>query len=43
MVRDVAIETQATKLAAAQIEMDLIAQPTLRTNAEAVADDHFPI
>ena len=33
MIRDVAIEPQPTKPAIRQIEMDLLAQPTLRTNA----------
>ena len=39
MIGDVAVEPQATEPAIGQIEMDLLAQPTLRTNAEAVADD----
>jgi hypothetical protein len=42
MIRDVAVEPQSTAPAIGQIEMDLLAQPTLRTNAEAVADDEHP-
>ena len=42
MIGDIAIEPQSTKPAIGQIEMDLLAQPTLRTNAEAVADDQHP-
>ena len=33
MIGDVAIEPQPTKPAIREIEMDLLAQPTLRTNA----------
>ena len=39
MIGDVGIEPQATEPAIGQIEMDLLTQPTLRTNAEAIADD----
>ena len=40
--RDVGIEPQSTEPAIGQIEMDLLTQPTLRTNAEAVADYEHP-
>jgi hypothetical protein len=36
MIGDIGIELQATEPAVRQIEMDLLAQPTLRTNAEAM-------
>src|SRR5271166_3079064 len=39
MIRDVAVEAQATEPAISQIEVDLVAQLPLRANAEAVADD----
>ena len=39
MIGDVAVEPQATEPAIGQIEVDLLAQPPLRANAEAVADD----
>jgi hypothetical protein len=39
MVRHIAIEAKATEPAVCQIEMDLIAQPPLRADAEAIADD----
>src|SRR6185295_247964 len=42
MIGDVGIEPQSTEPAIGQIEMDLLAQPTLRTNAEAIADDEHP-
>ena len=42
MIWNIAIEPQSTKPAIGQIEMDLLAQPTLRTNAQAVADDEHP-
>jgi hypothetical protein len=42
MVRHIAIEAKATEPAVCQIEMDLIAQPPLRANAEAIADDQHP-
>src|SRR5580704_13857790 len=42
MIGDVGVEPQSTAPAIGQIEMDLLAQPTLRTNAEAVADDQHP-
>jgi hypothetical protein len=37
MVRHIAIEAKATEPAVCQIEMDLIAQPPLRADAEAIA------
>jgi hypothetical protein len=43
MVRHIAIEAKATEPAVCQIEMDLIAQPPLRADAEAIADDQHPI
>ena len=43
MIGNVAVKAQATKPAVSQIEVDLFAQPTLRANAEAVADDHIRI
>ena len=39
MIGDIAVEPQSTEPAIGQIEVDLLAQPTRRTNAEAVADD----
>ena len=42
MIGDVAVEPQPTKPAIGQIEVDLLAQPPLRANAEAVADDQHP-
>src|SRR6202042_465811 len=42
MIGDVAVEPQSTEPAIGQIEMDLLAQPSLRANAEAVADDQHP-
>ena len=42
MIWNIAIEPQSTKPAIGQIEMDLLAQPTLRTNAQAIADDEHP-
>jgi hypothetical protein len=42
MVRHIAIEAKATEPAVCQIEMDLIAQPPLRADAEAIADDQHP-
>src|SRR5271154_1548702 len=42
MIGDAAIEPQATKPPIREIKMDLLAQPTLRTNAQAVADDEHP-
>src|SRR5277367_5446465 len=42
MIGDVAVEPQATEPAIGQIEVDLLAQPTLRANAEAVADNQHP-
>jgi hypothetical protein len=36
------IEAKATEPAVCQIEMDLIAQPPLRADAEAIADDQHP-
>jgi hypothetical protein len=42
MIGHSAVETQAAEPAISQIEVDLLTQPTLRTNAEAVADDEHP-
>ena len=42
MIRDVAIEPQATEPAISQIEVELLAQPPLGANAEAVADNLHP-
>src|SRR5277367_145120 len=42
MIGDIAIEPQSTKPAIGQIEMDLLAQATLRTNAKAIADNEHP-
>src|SRR5580658_10096839 len=42
MIGDVTIEPQSTEPAIGQIEMDLLTQPTLRTNAKAIADDEHP-
>ena len=42
MIGDVAVEPQTTEPAIGQIEVDLLAQPPLRANAEAVADDQHP-
>src|SRR5580704_16314264 len=42
MIGNVAVEPQPTKPAIGQIEVDLVAQPTLRANAEAIADDEHP-
>src|ERR1700722_19406185 len=39
MIGDVAVEPQATEPAIGQIEVNLLAQPPLGANAEAVADD----
>jgi hypothetical protein len=39
MIGNVTVEPQAAKPAKGQIEVDLVAQPTLRTNAEALDDD----
>jgi len=39
MIRDVAVEPQTAEPAIGQIEMDLVAEPTLRANPEAIADD----
>src|ERR1700722_2442062 len=39
MIGDVAVEPQPTEPAIGQIKMDLLAQPSLRANAESVADD----
>lgn len=39
MIGDVAVKPQPTEPAIGQIKMDLLAQPSLRANAEAVADD----
>src|ERR1700733_7677141 len=42
MIWNIPIEPQSTKPPIGQIEMALLAQPTLRTNAQAVADDEHP-
>src|SRR6188472_1407939 len=42
MIRNLAVETQATEPAVGQIEVNFLAQPTLGTNAQAVADDEHP-
>jgi hypothetical protein len=42
MIGNVAVDPQPTKPAIGQIEMDLLAQPTLGTNAEAIADNQHP-
>src|SRR5580692_3329399 len=42
MIGNVTVEPQAAKPAIGKIEVDLLAQPTLRANAEAVADDQHP-
>ena len=39
MIGNLAIQTEAAKPAIGQIEMNLLAQPTLRPNAHAIADD----
>ena len=42
MIGDIAVEPQATEPAIGQIEVDLLAQPPLRANAEAIANDKHP-
>jgi len=42
VIRHMAVQTEPTKPAIGQIEMHLFAQPPLRANAEAVADDQHP-
>ena len=42
MIGDVAVEPQATEPAIGKIEVDLVAQPPLGANAEAVADNEHP-
>src|SRR5450432_334431 len=42
MIGDIGIKAQSTKPAIGQMEMDLLAQATLRTNAEAIADNEHP-
>jgi hypothetical protein len=42
MVRHIAVQPQAAEPAVGQIEVDLPAQPPLRANAEAIADDQHP-
>jgi hypothetical protein len=42
MIQNVAVEPQSTKPTIGQIELDLLAQPLLRANAEAVADNQHP-
>ena len=39
VIGHIAVETHATEPAIGQIEVDLLAQPPLRANAEAVADN----
>jgi hypothetical protein len=39
MIGHFAVETQSTKPAIRQVEVHLLAQPPLRADAEAVADD----
>jgi hypothetical protein len=38
MLRNVAVEPQATEPAIGKVEVDLVAQPPFGANAEAVAD-----
>src|SRR5215217_147077 len=42
MIRHLAVEAQTTKPAVRQVEVHLLAQPPLRADAEAVADDQHP-
>jgi hypothetical protein len=42
MIGNVAVEPQSTEPAVRQIGMDLLAQPPLRANAEAIANDAHP-
>ena len=42
MIRDINVEPQAAEPAVRQIEVGLLAEPTLRANAEAVADNEHP-
>ena len=42
MIGNLAIEAQATKPAISQIEVDLLAQPPLGADAEAIADNQHP-
>ena len=42
MIGNLGVEPQSAEPAIGQIEIDLLAQPTLGTNAEAVADDEHP-
>ena len=42
MIGHFAVETQSTKPAIRQVEVHLLAQPPLRADAEAVADDQHP-
>ena len=42
MIGNVAVEPQPTKPAIRQIEVDLVAQPTLRANAKAIANNQHP-
>src|ERR1051326_8018137 len=42
MIGHFTIETQSTKPAIRQVEVHLLAQPPLRADAEAIADDQHP-
>ncbi len=42
MIGHRAVEAQSTKPAVRQVEVNLLAQPPLRADAEAVADDQHP-
>jgi len=43
MVRNVAVRAEPAEPAIGQFEGDLLPQPTLRTNAEAIADKERPL
>ena len=42
MVRHLPVETKSAEPAIGQIEMNLVAEPTLGPDAEAVVDDQHP-
>jgi len=42
VVGHIAVEPQSAEPAIGQIKVDLVAQPPLRANAEAIADDQHP-
>src|SRR4029077_9068215 len=42
MIGHFAVETQSTKPAIRQVEVHLLAQPPLRADTEAIADDQHP-